>query len=290
MSFAVVEHPRTLTLIRSASMSIYYVYIYRHPKTKVPFYVGYGKNQRHLDHLNEAIKSPVPQPTEHKLNTIRKILREGLEPIIEIVDSGLSKEIACELEIFLISEIGRADKNKGPLTNQTYGGDGNRDWTPRLRKMMSERSKGMIMAKDPKTGEKIKVHKDDPRWVSGDLVGQNFQEVSSNINGKLDGYILAKDLNGVVYRVKPDDMRWVSGELVGINKGNSCHENTRKAASLTHKGKPKSDEQNKKASESIKLLKWYCNFEQNKVCRFREGEQPAGFLRVSGPHKRKLVE
>jgi hypothetical protein len=267
-------------------MSIYFVYIYRHPKTKIPFYVGYGKNQRHFSHLNEARKSTTPKQNEHKLNTIRKILREGLEPIIEIVDSGLSKCVACELEVFLISEIGRADKNEGTLTNQTLGGDGNRDWTPRLRKIMSEKQKDMIMAKDPQTGEKVKVHKDDPRWISGELVGQNFQEVNSNINGKLSGYILAKDSTGVVYRVKPDDSRWVSGELVGINKDKSCHENTRKTASLTHKGIPKTKEQKKKISDTHKLLKWYCNFSSNTIGRFKENEQPVGFVRVSGPHKR----
>lgn len=241
-----VEHPRTLTLHGSISVSIYYVYIYRHPKTKVPFYVGYGKNQRYLDHLNEAIRYPTPQPTEHKLNTIRKILREGLEPIIEIVDSRLSKDLACELEIFLISEIGRADKNEGPLTNQTMGGDGNRDWTPRLREIMSEHQRGMIMAKDPKTGERIKVHKDDPRWVSG--------------------------------------------ELVGINKGKQISEETKNKMCLALKGVPKSKEHNKKVSDSMKLLKWYCNFEQNVTKRFREGEQPLGFVRVSGPHKRTVIE
>lgn len=271
-------------------MSVYFVYIYKHPKTNVPFYVGYGKNQRHLDHLNEATRSPTPQPTEHKLNTIRKILRGGLSPIIEIVASGLSKDVACELEIFLISEIGRADKNEGPLTNQTMGGDGNRDWTPRLRKALSEKQKDMIAAKDPTTGKKMRVRKDDPRWVSGQLVGQNFQEVDTNINGKLGGYILAKDLNGIIYRVKPDDLRWVSGELVGLNKGKRASKETKNKMSLAFSGVPKSKDHNKKVSDSMKLLKWYCDFEKNIVKRFREGEQPLGFVRVSGPHKRAIIE
>lgn len=104
-------------------MNIYYVYIYRHPITYTPFYVGYGKNDRHLAHLNEAKLNPTPKRYEYKLNTIRKILRDGLEPVIQIVDSNLSKEQACELEIFLISEIGRLSEN-GPLTNITPGGNG----------------------------------------------------------------------------------------------------------------------------------------------------------------------
>ena len=154
-------------------MNIYFVYIYSHPATNVPFYVGYGKNDRHLDHLNEAIKRPIPCPKEHKLNVIRKILSEGLQPTIQIIDSNLSKEQACELEIFLISEIGRADKGEGPLTNLTMGGDGNRDWTPESRKEMSDRQKGVISAKEPITGEFIRVKSDDPRWMNGELVGIN---------------------------------------------------------------------------------------------------------------------
>lgn len=269
-------------------MSIYYVYIYRHPLTNVPFYVGYGKNTRWLAHLKEAKLNHVPVPGEHKLNTIRKLLRDGLEPIIEIVDSGLSKDVACELEIFLISEIGRADLGAGPLTNKTSGGDGNRDWSDDARKKASENSVGMIMAKDPITGQRIKVHKEDPRWVSGELVGQNFQEVNSNKNGALSGLIMAKDNHGNIFRVHKDDPRWVSGELVGINSGKKAHPNTIEAAKRM-RGIPKSEEHNKKNSATMKLLKWYCNFESGVVCRFKENQQPPGFVRVSGPHKREPV-
>lgn len=271
-------------------MNIYFVYIYSHPVTNVPFYVGYGKNDRHLDHLNEAIKRPIPCQKEHKLNKIRKILREGLQPTIQIIDSNLSKEQACELEIFLISEIGRADKGEGPLTNLTMGGDGNRDWTPESRKEMSDRQKGVISAKDPITGEFIRVKSDDPRWINDELVGQNLGMVNLNKNGKLDGYILAKDpITEETFRVRRNDPRWLNGDLVGINKNKSCHENTRLAASKTHKGVPKSEEHNKKNSDAIRKLKWYCNFATNTVGRFKDGEQPDGFIRVSGPHKRTPV-
>jgi hypothetical protein len=271
-------------------MNIYYVYIYRSPITNVPFYVGYGKKNRCFDHLNEAKKYPTPKQKEHKLNTIRKILAEGLEPIIQIVDSFLSKETACELEEFLISELGRSDLGKGPLTNLTKGGDGNRDWTPELREKMSALNKEHISAKDPKTGLKIKVHKNDPRWVSGELVGQNFQEVNTNKNGNLDNYILAKSIiTGEIVRIKSTSDEWLSGNYVGINFGKTCHENTKKAASLFWKNKPKSAEQKQKNSESVKKLKWYCNFQTNKVGRFQENKQPSGYIRVSGPHKREII-
>ena len=50
---------------------------------------------------------------------IKKLIDNGLLPIIQNVDIGLSKEQACELEEFLIKEIGRSDLKKGPLTNMT---------------------------------------------------------------------------------------------------------------------------------------------------------------------------
>lgn len=267
-------------------MNIYFVYIYRHPITMIPFYVGYGKNNRHLDHLNEAIRKPTPQTKEHKLNTIRKIIREGMEPIIEIIDSELSKEQACELEIFLISEIGRMDKNKGPLTNLTMGGDGNRDWSLESRKQLSDRSKNMISAKDPNSGIKFRIHKDDPKWVSGELVGQNYQEVNSNKNGKLDDYILAKDQVGNFFKVKPDDPKWISGELVGVKKGipasQKCIESSRKRKGISH-----SSDHNIKVSKALKGCKWIHNFSTGETSRIMalDTSIPDGFVLVSGPHR-----
>ena len=264
-------------------MNIYYVYMYRHPDTLVPFYVGYGKNDRCNDHLNEAKNT---SKNSHKLNKIRKILSENKEPVIQIINSNISKKEACELEEFLIEIIGRSDLNKGTLTNLTKGGDGNRDWTPALRIAMSERNKNYINVKDPNTGKKFKVHKDDPRWINRELVGQNLNEVNSNKNGKLNGYIQAKDpKTGKAFRIKADDPRWNSGELVGINKDKPAHLNTI-AAAKAQKGIPKTKEHNKKNSDAVKLLKWYCDFNNGIVRRFKEGEQPKHYIRVSGPHKK----
>lgn len=269
-------------------MNIYFVYIYKDPNTHIPFYVGYGKKQRHLFHLNEAKSKPTPKSGEHKLNKIRKLLSNGQTPIIQIIDSQLTKDQACELEVFLISEIGRADLGTGTLLNLTAGGDGVREWSPEQRTKISESRKEIIAAKDPTTGKKFRVHKTDPRWTSGELVGQNLGEVNTNKNGKLTGYIQAKDSSGNFYRVKRDDPRWESGELVGVRKGKPPHPNTIKANNA-RKGIPKSKEHNQKVSATIKQLKWYCNFETNTVGRFKEGHQPVGFVRISGPHRRTLV-
>ncbi len=287
-------------------MSIYYVYLYRDPITLIPFYIGYGKNDRCLYHLKEAKTSPKRIQNIHKYNKIRKILKEEREPIIEIVERNLSKENACELEIFLIEFIGRSDLNKGPLTNKTDGGDGNVNWSPELRRKMSEKRKGLIHAKDPKTGETLRVDKDDQRWIDGELVGRNFGEVNSNVNGRLDNYILAKNRKtGEVVRIKSDSSEWLSGEFEGFHKGKPCHENTKAAArrrkgqpkseetkikmSEAMKGKQKSEEHKKKLSQIQKSMKWYCDFSKNEVRKFVENQQPDGFTRVSGPKKKTII-
>lgn len=75
---------------------------------------------------------------------------------------------------------------------------------------MSEKAKGMIACKDPITGEKFKVGKDDPRWISGELVG---------VNKGITGLISVKDKDGNTFKVHKDDPRWLSGDLVGVTKG-----------------------------------------------------------------------
>jgi hypothetical protein len=271
-------------------MNIYYVYVY-YDSDGVPFYVGYGKNNRMYDHLNEAKKKLSSSKNQRKLNKIRKMLREGIDPTIEVVKDNLSREEACNLEIELIEKFGRADLGLGPLTNMTRGGDGTVDWSDELRKKISDKKKGTTVAKNIETGEYIQASISDPRWGSGEIVGVNSGKSGvTNKNGALNNYILAKDIEtGEIVRVKSYDERWLSNKLVGINKDKPCHENTRIATSNRWKGIPKSKEHNMKNSESMKQLKWYCNFQSNKVGRFRENEQPDGYIRVSGPHKRKIL-
>lgn len=116
----------------------FYVYLYLDPRKMgeyrygddvysfewEPFYVGKGKDGRKTDHLNEA-KRNYTEGNQLKLNVIRKIWKEGLEPIIIVYKDNLTEDEAIyQFEIPMIAAIGRRDKKLGPLTNLTDGGEG----------------------------------------------------------------------------------------------------------------------------------------------------------------------
>lgn len=87
-----------------------------------PFYVGKGKDERHLAHLYEC--NLTSNTNTHKSNTIRKIIRSGLTPLVlKVFESDIEDEALAE-EVRLIALYGRADLSKGPLTNMTDGGEG----------------------------------------------------------------------------------------------------------------------------------------------------------------------
>lgn len=101
----------------------YYVYLYLKPDG-TPFYVGKGREDRWKFHLAEAQKKTTKDKNKLKINTIKKIVKQGKEPIVKFVDINISEEQAFELECFLINEIGRVDLGTGTLTNLTNGGEG----------------------------------------------------------------------------------------------------------------------------------------------------------------------
>ena len=91
----------------------YYVYLYIDPRHNRIFYVGKGKGSRVLDHLYEVGES-------EKVNVIRELRLEGLEPILEILVHGLENELdALRIEAVVIDLLG-----KSALTNQVRGWGG----------------------------------------------------------------------------------------------------------------------------------------------------------------------
>jgi hypothetical protein len=102
----------------------------------LPFYVGRTRSMkiRYEQHLWNSLSK-----NRHKNAVIAKILKAGLRPEVRILKSGLSIDDANFWEQRIIHLIGRSSDKRGPLTNQTDGGDGGtgRRVSMRSRKRLS---------------------------------------------------------------------------------------------------------------------------------------------------------
>jgi hypothetical protein len=128
--------------------NIFYVYIYFDPRNfgdfiydelrfeYEPFYVGKGSGDRFKIHLYESVS----KRSSPKLNKIRSILENNLQPIIIKLKDNLSENEAYELESKVICMIGRKDLEKGPLINLTDGGlfEKNKVWSKDDRAKISK--------------------------------------------------------------------------------------------------------------------------------------------------------
>jgi hypothetical protein len=105
-----------------------YVYTWFRPDTGEPFYVGVGVDDRAW-HLSLRRNS-------HTRAVVQKFGFENIRIEIQSVESW-ADGLALEME--LIASIGRRDLGKGPLTNQTDGGQGatGRPVSERTRKGVS---------------------------------------------------------------------------------------------------------------------------------------------------------
>lgn len=109
----------------------YYVYVYldtRKPGEYIyqdlkfdyePIYVGKGQKRRCKNHLKLRLQSK-----NIFYNKLNKMIKEGFEPKIFIIKNNLTEEDAFNYEIQTIKKIGSIINKTGPLTNQTYGGEG----------------------------------------------------------------------------------------------------------------------------------------------------------------------
>jgi len=107
--------------------------VYQHIRkdTGLPFYIGIGKTKKRAY-------------SKYGRNLYWNRITNYIEYEVEILFNKLSWEDACLKEKELIQKYGRKDLGTGILCNLTDGGDGNVNWTPKLRKEQSERMKGNI--------------------------------------------------------------------------------------------------------------------------------------------------
>lgn len=175
-----------------------------------PFYVGYGHGDRYVKHwsmqylLND-------RSNLHKIHTIKKALREGLEVYSEVIADELTEQEAKDQEIGWIAYYGRRDLGTGCLTNKTNGGDGSSGyvWSDEARKRqssimsrvmedpsrrahLSELNTGKVMSEDTKrkisasnTGQtrsdetRQKIGEANRRRVFTDAMRRNFSDAKT---------------------------------------------------------------------------------------------------------------
>ena len=128
----------------------FYVYVYLDPRkygvfnygdysfTNEPIYIGKGVRNRinqHLSTVNEG-------KTSLFYNKLRKILKEGFEPIKFKVIENLTEEESLLFEKKLIGLIGRIDIETGSLCNMTEGGEVGFKRTEESKKKLSESKRG----------------------------------------------------------------------------------------------------------------------------------------------------
>ena len=118
-----------------------------------PFYIGKGKNKQIDSHLKESFKW---SSNRLKLNMINNIKREtSNNPVRFKYKENLTEQEAFNLERIMIKTIGRRDKEEGPLTNLTDGGEGPSGFIHSIetRKKISIATSGSNNPMYGKTGE-----------------------------------------------------------------------------------------------------------------------------------------
>ena len=135
---------------------MFYVYIYYHPETDLPFYVGKGTGNRLYVHLQESY-----QTTENKKKyaVIENLRRKGLEPRIEKIAEFEEEKAAYDLEAMLIAKYGRHDIDEGGILTNICTDNRPPDTTGRV---MSEEQKQYLSRTrkgeaNPMYGKKFKM-------------------------------------------------------------------------------------------------------------------------------------
>ncbi len=141
----------------------YYIYVYLDPRKPgiylyrelkfdfEPFYIGKGRNHRSRIHLLKVKRGNYKNLPKYRV--IKKILDEGMEPIIIKYKEDLLEKNAFSVEKDMIEKIGRKDLNNGPLRNLSNGGEGNGN-----RKFTEEHRINLSLSRKGKVSYKQKEH------------------------------------------------------------------------------------------------------------------------------------
>lgn len=188
-------------------MKKYYVYAYLDPRKKGEykfgnyifeyelFYIGKGKvgsnrKERHLIFVKE--RGIDLTNNNYKLNLIKQILKDNIEPIIIEIETNLDEITAFNIEKLLISIIGHRYNGTGFLVNISKGGDGGDTFSdnPRKEEIREMRSKQMSGDGNHRFGLKLEDYpshqnKGENHWNFGrKATSETLDKMSKNNSGK----------------------------------------------------------------------------------------------------------
>lgn len=155
----------------NTNMKKYFVYAYLDPCVNYnqsfddcifsfePFYIGYGSNTRHIDHLKTVMNGGIDGSNPFKSRKIKKILNKGFFPIVIKLKDELTLEEAKNLETYLIKTIGTRstieNHQHGPLTNLREGGNGG--LSDYAKKKLSKSKMGQTLSDETKSKVSVKT-------------------------------------------------------------------------------------------------------------------------------------
>lgn len=148
------------------------VYLHRRNDNNSIFYVGMGNLKRSKDKY-------------HRNNYWNNIVNK-FGYYTDVVAKDLSVDDAYELEMFLISELGRKDLKKGNLVNMTDGGDGCNNWNDDRTKNMIEKNRDNMKSvfQYNSKGEFIKSYRSISEASKQSAIAR--ESIRDCVNGKLN--------------------------------------------------------------------------------------------------------
>lgn len=166
-------------------MSNFYVYSLIDPKDYSTYYIGKGKEDRCYNHFQNSYLQKATNP--HKCNLIKKRRRNGYKPKnwISIIQGSLSESDACDLEKFIISEIGLENLTNLKPGGQEMSGENHprygKSHTKQTKKKISKSLSGKnsplynVTGKDhPAYGNLSKVSKEGKKKISKANRGEGY--------------------------------------------------------------------------------------------------------------------
>jgi hypothetical protein len=207
-----------------------------------PFYVGKGKNKQVYRHRKDAKKTFKRQNSKLRMVyvIIHKLWNINLDFIEEVLYDNLTEAEAFTIEKEMIAKYGRVDLDTGCLANHTDGGEGASNPSETARKKMSEIHSGKNNYFWGKS-----LSEEHKRKLSEAHTGNHHtEEYKQMMSERMSGE------NNPMYGISPSEE--VREMISKIHKGKTISEEAKGRIGDYQRGRPKSEEQKRKMSESRK--------------------------------------